>query len=128
MRRVADASSSSKAGTPGRGSVSKNTADTTHRRAIRTGRSLMLAQARGQQIDLAIPEGTTIQRENECVHFEQLGVGNYVRGQATPLLPEWVGPYAISRQGNRRCQPKKGGLVCQAKPLSPSPQGHSRDW
>jgi hypothetical protein len=90
--------------------------------------SLMLAQAGAHQVDLAIPEGTTIQRENECVHLEQLGVGNYVVVQATPLLPEWVGPYAISWQGNRTCQPKKGGLVCQAKPLSPSPQGHSRDW
>jgi hypothetical protein len=58
--------------------------------------SLMLAQAGGHQVDLAIPEGTTIQRENECVHLEQLGVGNYV--------------------------------VVQATPLSPSPQGHSRDW
>jgi hypothetical protein len=90
--------------------------------------SLVLAQAGGHQVDLATPEGTTIQRGNEGVHLEQLGVSNYVVVQATPLLPEWVGPYAISRQGNRTCQTKKSGLVCQATPLSPSRQGHSRDW
>jgi hypothetical protein len=49
--------------------------------------SLVLAQARGQQIDLAIPAGTTIQRGNQRVHLEELGVGNYVMVQATPLSP-----------------------------------------
>ena len=56
--------------------------------------SLVLAQARGQQIDLAIPVGTTIQRGNQRVHLEELGVGNYVMVQATPLSP--------SPQGNGR--------------------------
>jgi hypothetical protein len=58
--------------------------------------SLVLAQARGQEVDLAIAAGTTIQRGNERVHLEELGVGNYVMVQATPL--------------------------------SPLPQGNSRDW
>jgi hypothetical protein len=49
--------------------------------------SLVLAQARGQQIDLAIPAGTTIQRGDQRVHLEELGVGNYVMVQATPLSP-----------------------------------------
>jgi hypothetical protein len=49
--------------------------------------SLVLAQARGQQIDLAIPTGTTIQRGDQRVHLEELGVGNYVMVQATPLSP-----------------------------------------
>jgi hypothetical protein len=49
--------------------------------------SLVLAQARGQQVDLAIPAGTTLQRGNQRVHLEELGVGNYVMVQAAPLSP-----------------------------------------
>jgi hypothetical protein len=49
--------------------------------------SLVLAQARGYQVDLAIPAGTTIQRGTQRVHLEELGVGNYVMVQATPLSP-----------------------------------------
>ena len=56
--------------------------------------SLVLAQARGQEIDLAIPAGFTIQRGNQRVHLEELGVGNYVMVQAAPLSP--------SLQGNGR--------------------------
>jgi hypothetical protein len=46
--------------------------------------SLVLAQARGQEVALTIPAGTTIQRGDERVHLEQLGVGNYVTVQAAP--------------------------------------------
>ena len=56
--------------------------------------SLVLAQARGQEIDLAIPAGITIQRGNQRVHLEELGVGNYVMVQAAPLTlaaREWPG-------------------------------------
>jgi hypothetical protein len=56
--------------------------------------SLVLAQARGQEVDLAIPAGTTIQRGNQRVHLGELGVGNYVMVQATPLYP--------AEQGNGR--------------------------
>ena len=49
--------------------------------------SLVLAQARGQEVDLAIPGGTMIQRGNQHVHLEELGVGNYVMVQAVPLSP-----------------------------------------
>ena len=49
--------------------------------------SLVLAQARGQAVDLAIPAGTTIQRGSHRVHLEEVGVGNYVMVQATPLSP-----------------------------------------
>jgi len=49
--------------------------------------SLVLAQARGQEVDLAIPVGTTIQRGNTRVHLEELGIGNYVMVQAVPLSP-----------------------------------------
>jgi hypothetical protein len=54
--------------------------------------SLVLAQARGQEVDLAIPAGTAIQRGNARVHLEELGIGNYVMVQAVPLSP--------SQQGN----------------------------
>jgi hypothetical protein len=47
--------------------------------------SLVLAQARGQEVTLTIPVGTTIQRGDERVHLEQLGVGNYVTVQAAPV-------------------------------------------
>jgi hypothetical protein len=56
--------------------------------------SLVLAQARGQEVTLAIPAGITIQRGDERVHLEQLGVGNYVMVQAAPV------PSAL--QGNGR--------------------------
>src|SRR5919108_3994856 len=49
--------------------------------------SLVLAQARGQEVDLAIPAGTAIQRGGQRVHLEELGVGNYVMVQAAPLSP-----------------------------------------
>jgi hypothetical protein len=56
--------------------------------------SLVLAQARGQEVDLAIPAGTTMQRRDQRVHLEELGVGNYVTVQAAPLFP--------AQQGNGR--------------------------
>jgi hypothetical protein len=49
--------------------------------------SLVLAKARGQAVDLAIPAGTAIQRGGQRVHLEELGVGNYVMVQAAPLSP-----------------------------------------
>jgi hypothetical protein len=49
--------------------------------------SLVLAQARGQEVDLAIPAGTAIQRGGQRVHLEELGIGNYVMVQAVPLSP-----------------------------------------
>jgi hypothetical protein len=47
--------------------------------------SLVLAQAGDREVALAIPAGTAIQRADEHVHLEELGVGNYVTVQATPL-------------------------------------------
>ena len=47
--------------------------------------TLVLAQAGRQPVTLAIPAGTVIQRGGERVHLEELGVGNYVTVQATPL-------------------------------------------
>ena len=47
--------------------------------------SLVLAQANDRQVDLAIPAGTVIQRGGQRVHLDELGVGNYVTVQATPV-------------------------------------------
>ena len=58
--------------------------------------SLVLAQADDQQVDLAIPEGTVIQRGDERVHLDQLDVGNYVTVQAAPL----PGPTYHGRDGD----------------------------
>jgi hypothetical protein len=68
--------------------------------------SLVLAQARGHQVDLAIPAGTSIQRGDQRVHLEELGVGNYVMAQAAPLPSEAGNPLGfglgeVPRDGNR---------------------------
>ena len=38
--------------------------------------SLVLQQSGGQEVALAIPPGTPIQRGNQLVHLEELGIGN----------------------------------------------------
>jgi hypothetical protein len=53
--------------------------------------SLVLAQARGQEVTLTIPAGTTLQRGNERVHLEELGIGNYVMVQAPPQSSDLQG-------------------------------------
>ena len=50
--------------------------------------SLVLAQAGRQQVALAIPSGTLIQRGDQLVHLADVGVGNYVTVQAAPLPSE----------------------------------------
>jgi hypothetical protein len=57
--------------------------------------SLVLAQANDQQVDLAIPAGTLIQRGGARVHLEELGVGNYVMVQAAPLPGQTAGGAAF---------------------------------
>jgi hypothetical protein len=47
--------------------------------------SLVLVQAGGQQVALAIPSRTPIQRGDQRVHLEEVGIGNYVTVQAAPL-------------------------------------------
>jgi hypothetical protein len=66
----------------------------------------VLEQARGQQVTLAIPAGATIQRGDEPVHLDELGVGNYVMVQARPLPSETGDPLGFgldepSRIGDR---------------------------
>jgi hypothetical protein len=54
--------------------------------------SLVLAQAGGQEVALAIPARTAIARGMQRVHLEDLGIGNYVTVQAVPLAG--TGPLA----------------------------------
>jgi hypothetical protein len=68
--------------------------------------SLVLTQARGQQVALAIAAGTAIQRGDQRVHLEELGIGNYVMVQAPPLLSKTADPLGFgvdqpTRMGNR---------------------------
>ena len=55
--------------------------------------SLVLAQAGDREVTLTVPAGTTVQRGDERVHLEQLGVGNYVTVQA---------PQSNDQQGHGR--------------------------
>ena len=61
--------------------------------------SLVLEQSGGQEVALAIQPGTKIQRGDQLVHLEELGIGNYVRAQAAPLSHD-VGN--MPRNGNSR--------------------------
>ena len=59
--------------------------------------SIVLEQSGGREVALAIPPGTAIQRGDQRVHLEELGIGNYVRAQAAPV-PDEVGN--LPRDGN----------------------------
>lgn len=47
--------------------------------------SMVLVQVRGQEVALAITPQTPIQRGEQRVYLDELGVGNYVTVWATPL-------------------------------------------
>jgi hypothetical protein len=80
--------------------------------------SLVLAQAGGQEVTLTIPAGATIQRGDERVHLEQLGVGNYVTVQAAPV------PSAL--QGNSRNWTWGQIDAYERSPINSSAQGAGR--
>jgi hypothetical protein len=46
--------------------------------------SMVLTQAGGQEVALAIQPETWMRRGNHVVHLEDVGIGNYVTVQATP--------------------------------------------
>lgn len=52
--------------------------------------SIVLEQPQGREVTLAIGPGTRIQRGDQLVYLSELGIGNFVRVQATPLslLPQ----------------------------------------
>jgi hypothetical protein len=47
--------------------------------------SMVLEQARGREVALAIAPQTPIQRGEQRVYLDELGIGNYVTVLATPL-------------------------------------------
>jgi hypothetical protein len=47
--------------------------------------SIILAQAGGGEVELAIKAGTWIKRGDQLVTIDELGVGNYVRTEAVQL-------------------------------------------
>ena len=47
--------------------------------------SVVLGQAGGPEVTLAILPGTWLKRADQLILIEELGVGNYVAVQATPL-------------------------------------------
>jgi len=47
--------------------------------------SVILAQPGGQEVTLAIQPGTWLKRGDQLVLIDELGIGNYVTAQATPL-------------------------------------------
>jgi hypothetical protein len=47
--------------------------------------SMVLVQARGQEVALAIAPQTSIQRGEQRVYLDELGIGNYVTVWAAPL-------------------------------------------
>ena len=47
--------------------------------------SIVLGQKGGSDVTLAIMPGTWIKRGDQLVLIDELGVGNYVKAQATPL-------------------------------------------
>src|SRR5919204_5240430 len=50
--------------------------------------SVILKLSGGQEVTLAILPGTWIQRGDHLVLIDELGVGNYITAQATPLPEE----------------------------------------
>jgi hypothetical protein len=58
--------------------------------------SLVLAQAGGPEVTLAIPAGTSIQRGDHHVALEQLSVGNYVMLRAVPRPSQTGDPLSFS--------------------------------
>jgi hypothetical protein len=58
--------------------------------------SLVLAQAGGSEVTLAIPAGTAIQRGDHHTHLEALSVGNYVTVQAVRLPSQTDDPLSFA--------------------------------
>lgn len=53
--------------------------------------SIVLAQPQGEEFTVPIAPNTPIQRGNEHVHLAELGVGNYVTVQASPVASNLPG-------------------------------------
>jgi hypothetical protein len=64
--------------------------------------SIVLAQKGGPEVALAILPGTWIQRGGQLVTIDELGVGNYIMAQATPLPQEARRPGAVGSDPGER--------------------------
>jgi hypothetical protein len=64
--------------------------------------SIVLAQKGGGDVVLAILPGTWIKRGDQLVLIDELGVGNYVKAQATPLPAEASRPGTVGSSPGER--------------------------
>jgi hypothetical protein len=64
--------------------------------------SIVLKLQGGQEVALAIQPGTWIKRGDQLVLIDQLGVGNYIRAQATPLPTTAVREGAVGSSPGER--------------------------
>jgi hypothetical protein len=78
--------------------------------------SLVLAQAGGQEVTLAIPARTAIQRGEQRVYLEDLGVGNYITVQATLLATE--PPQRLSLEGGVPRDGDRVGATMGERPVT----------
>lgn len=69
--------------------------------------SLVLKLQRGQEVALTILPGTWIQRGDQLVLIDELGVGNYIRAHAAPL------PAAASRESAVGTSPGERALTLE---------------
>jgi hypothetical protein len=63
--------------------------------------SIVLAQKGGGEVALAIKPGTWIQRGDQLVLIDELGVGNYLKARAAQL-PGWKDELAITLEETAR--------------------------
>jgi hypothetical protein len=64
--------------------------------------SIVIAQKGGSDVTLAILPGTWIKRGDHLVLIDELGVGNYVKAQATPLPAEASRPGTVGSSPGER--------------------------
>ncbi len=64
--------------------------------------SILLAQSGGQEVTLAILPGTWLKRGEQLILIDELGVGNYVTVQATPLPAAGPRPGAVGSSPGER--------------------------
>jgi hypothetical protein len=69
--------------------------------------SIVLKLQGGQEVALAILPGTWIKRGDQLVLIDELGVGNYIRAQATPL------PATAAREGAVGTSPGERALTLE---------------
>jgi hypothetical protein len=69
--------------------------------------SIVLKLQDGREVSLAIQPGTWIKRGDQLILIDELGVGNYIRAQATPL------PATATREGAVGSSPGERALTLE---------------